>query len=459
MTRTKIQQVEFEEKIKPFYNSKNGQHFCKKCNLQIKSKLELHYQRCNGAGTVRNNSQAGSNHIYSHTCDMGCGNISQFFHKNGKAYCSKLGSNCPIKIEKDRAKKTGVNPFEGIEHHRCLKGVKPWNAGLTKENSTIIANSAEKLKSTIKKQGHYWQGKFHSMSVKAKISNVAKKRKLGGYVKGSGRGKKGWYKGFFCDSSWELAYVIYCLEHSIAIQRSNQRRNYSWKNKNRIYIPDFVVGSKTVEIKGYKTPQWLAKLNANKDIEVLYKEEMKPILEYVINKYGKSFISLYENRLLTNNMEKFNYVGFKLALYLGADSNIDAQIKKGYHLVTRCEGLFLETLLKFGGNVHANLPKGGYFPIHMSATKGHAISIELLVKYGADIHAVYELPEISKVSNYPLGWTALICSCIHNKAEAGKKLLDLGANPLDANEKGVSSIDICFKNKNEELANYIKLKS
>lgn len=176
----------------------------------------------------------------------------------------------------------------------------------------------------------------------------------------------------------------------------------------------------------------------------------------------KKFFQNKLNRLLTNSMEKFNYVGFKLALYLGANPNIDAQIKQGYHLVTRCarsgEGLFLETLLKFGGDVHANLPKGGYFPIHMSATKGHAISIELLVKYGADIHAVYELPEISKVSNYPLGWTALICSCIHNKTEAGKKLLDLGANPLDANEKGVSSIGICLKNKNEELANYINLK-
>lgn len=27
----------------------------------------------------------------------------------------------------------------------------------------------------------------------------------GGYRKGSGRGKKGRYKGYWCDSSWELA--------------------------------------------------------------------------------------------------------------------------------------------------------------------------------------------------------------------------------------------------------------
>lgn len=30
------------------------------------------------------------------------------------------------------------------------------------------------------------------------------------------------------------------------------------------------------------------------DIEIYYKEEMKPFIEYVKNKYGKDFIKLYE---------------------------------------------------------------------------------------------------------------------------------------------------------------------
>jgi hypothetical protein len=29
--------------------------------------------------------------------------------------------------------------------------------------------------------------------------------KVGGLREGSGRGKKGWYKGFYCRSTWELA--------------------------------------------------------------------------------------------------------------------------------------------------------------------------------------------------------------------------------------------------------------
>lgn len=165
------------------------------------------------------------------------------------------------------------------------------------------------------------------------------------------------------------------------------------------------------------------------------------------------------NYLLTNSMETFNYPGFKLALYLGADPNIDAQIKVGYHLVTRSarsgEELFLDTLLTFGGNVHANLSKGGYFPIHMAATKGMETTIEILIKHGADINAVYQLDGYEKDSVYPCGWTPLICACIHNKTMAGKKLLDLGANPFDINENGITAVDICLKNKNKDLADYI----
>ena len=47
---------------------------------------------------------------------MGCEQESNFFYKNGKSYCSKFGSKCPIKVAKDREKKKGINPFENREH-------------------------------------------------------------------------------------------------------------------------------------------------------------------------------------------------------------------------------------------------------------------------------------------------------------------------------------------------------
>lgn len=191
-------------------------------------------------------------------------------------------------------------------------------------------------------------------------------------------------------------------------------------------------------------------------IYLINKLPNKPVF---FSRFLKKYWQTKLNKILTASMESFNYPGFKLALYLGAEPNIDAQTQKGYHLVTRCarsgESLFLDTLLDFGGCVNANLPKGSYLPIHMAATKGMQDAIEVLFKHSADINAVYDLEEIKKTTRPTTGWTPLICACIHNKTLAGKKLLDLGANPFDTNEKGVAAVDICLKMKNEELAKYI----
>jgi hypothetical protein len=162
------------------------------------------------------------------------------------------------------------------------KGSTPWNKG-----KTGLQTAWNKGMTGLK-------GIPHTEKTKQRLSEIAKERKLGGYVRGSGRGKKGWYKGFFCDSSWELAYVVYCLENNIDIKRNTEKRQYIWKDKIKNYIPDFIINGTLTEVKGFKTEQWLAKLEANPDVKVLYEKDLKPILEYVKNKYGKNFISLYE---------------------------------------------------------------------------------------------------------------------------------------------------------------------
>lgn len=116
----------------------------------------------------------------------------------------------------------------------------------------------------------------------------------GGLRRGSGKGKKGWYKGIFCDSSWELAFVIWNLDNNKNINRCTERRKYIYNGEEHIYIPDFVIDNNLYEIKGYITKQWLAKHEYNKDIKVLYFEDIKPYLDYVISKYGEDFTKLYD---------------------------------------------------------------------------------------------------------------------------------------------------------------------
>lgn len=124
------------------------------------------------------------------------------------------------------------------------------------------------------------------------------KGKIGGYRERSGRGKKGRYKGYWCDSSWELAFVIYNIDHNVIFQRNNQKFDYEFENEKLFYIPDFIMEDGLyVEIKNYNTPKTIAKHNQfpHKLKVICGFEEIKSYLDYVINKYGEDFIRLYED--------------------------------------------------------------------------------------------------------------------------------------------------------------------
>jgi hypothetical protein len=112
---------------------------------------------------------------------------------------------------------------------------------------------------------------------------------------------RGYYKGFYCQSSWELAYVIYCLEHNIKLKRNKQRFKYILEGIERSYFPDFVLEDETyVEIKGYydeKTKEKEKQFPKDKKLLILREKEMKPILEYVKNKYGKNYTYLYKENV------------------------------------------------------------------------------------------------------------------------------------------------------------------
>ena len=123
-----------------------------------------------------------------------------------------------------------------------------------------------------------------------KLSEIAKKSNFGGYYPNSiKKYHHGNYKGIHCDSSWELAYLVYCLEHNIDIKRCTEVRYYKLNKKTRKYFPDFVVNNQIVEIKGYFDKGAQIKSEQNPDIKVLLHNDLKESLEYTINKYGNKF--------------------------------------------------------------------------------------------------------------------------------------------------------------------------
>ena len=228
---------------------------------------------------------------FRHLCDFGCEQEATFYFKSSKKWCCSASPNsCNGKRAKDSQLKKGKNPFEGREHPRPFLGKSTWNKGLCVDD--LPPDVQEKYRAG----GRASMAKLHSDQAfrdnnaqRARESAIS--RKLGGITRGGGRGKKGWYKGFYFDSSWELAFIVYCLDHDIPIMRNKQKFPYIFEEKTRSYYPDFIIENKFYEIKGYITAQVQAKIDQFPlPLVVITKKEMEKYLMYTRTKYGKDFV-------------------------------------------------------------------------------------------------------------------------------------------------------------------------
>ena len=139
---------------------------------------------------------------------------------------------------------------------------------------------------------------------KRKISESMKGNINWKYNKTRGNSKKGWYHGIFCDSTWELAFVVYYIEHDLYITRCKEQYKYNFENSEHIYIPDFITDEGIIEIKGRKNKKALEKEKQFPQIKVIDANLIKPYLNYVIEKYGNEFWKLlYEGNAYKNELE------------------------------------------------------------------------------------------------------------------------------------------------------------
>lgn len=229
-------------------------------------------------------------------CEYGCGNEAIHQFKSSKKWaCSSNVNSCPGKRNKDSIKKKGKNPFEGKIHPKGMLGKKSWNSGLTLKD--MNPETANKISIGGKKGGLKSSGKCSDpIKEQERRNKISQKMKAhGGLRIGSGRGKKGWYKGYFCDSSWELAWVIYNLDHNIYFSRNTEKFPYEHEGIQRNFIPDFIMEDGSyVEIKGYVTDQVKSKIKFfPHKIEIIDKTKINTYIEYVEKHYGKDYIKLY----------------------------------------------------------------------------------------------------------------------------------------------------------------------
>lgn len=122
---------------------------------------------------------------------------------------------------------------------------------------------------------------------------------MGGYRKGSGRSKSGYYKGIYCGSTYELCWVIYNLDHNINFTRFPGRL----EKNGIVYYPDFLLSDKKtiIETKGYENQTSVDKKTQVAEsygytVKVLRKDDLQYAFDYVEKTYGtKKFYELYDN--------------------------------------------------------------------------------------------------------------------------------------------------------------------
>jgi len=216
------------------------------------------------------------------------------------------------------------------------KGQIPWNKGTAYYNAInktcpVCNNKFDVNKCD--KDKIYCSRECYLNDSEHKYRKYAK----GGYRKGSGRGKSGWYKGYWCDSTYELCYLIYCLDHDIKIERNKEGFKYEYKNKIHTYYPDFLVEGDLVEIKGYNSEEFKAKRSAvTKPLKVLFKKDLKDIFDYVNKNYTNNYVSLYDGY-----KPKYTYT----CSFCGKKFTTDKERKVKNKLCSRsCSGKFVKTI-------------------------------------------------------------------------------------------------------------------
>lgn len=200
-------------------------------------------------------------------------------------FCNKVCKNQNSLTQHEIRCKENPNKinFDHSGKNNPMYGKPAWNKGLTKNTDIRVANFGKSISETRKRKGGTFTGRHHTPET------IQKLKKAGGLRKNSGRSKKGWYKGYYCRSTYELVYVIYNIDHNIKFSPCKRIYFYIWNNEKHRYYPDFELEDGTIiEIKGYMNEQTKAKIASVTDrkIKVLFRKDLEYAFNYVEKHYN-----------------------------------------------------------------------------------------------------------------------------------------------------------------------------
>lgn len=152
-----------------------------------------------------------------------------------------------------------------------------WNKGLTKDTNDSVRKQSESLSTWYKNNPNHSSG---------------------GYIPTSARKcKYGTYRGYYCDSGWELAFLIYHLDMGSDVRRCDEYFEYEYEGIIHKYYPDFIIENTYYEIKGIYRPEdpfKIAQFPKDKNLLVVDRTSISAYINHCKQHYGKMYTTLYD---------------------------------------------------------------------------------------------------------------------------------------------------------------------
>lgn len=274
---------------------------CKYCDKEFESKHSLcgHTTRCkenpknklvyNCKFCSREFTSLSGLHRHEKQCKCNPNRISEN-HKiasiniiKDTLFCSFCGKQCKNENSlRNHERMCPQNPDPSYREKFNTKGLSghiAWNKGLTKETDSRVLAYSTTLSDN-------WNSGMYGLR-----HTLTKHSRKAGF-------KYGWYKDYYCDSSWELAFIIYCLDNDIHVIRNSEYFVFTTKDgKHSKFYPDFIIDDVYYEIKGgydTNTNEKISQFPKDKHLVLIDSNKITKYLNYAESKYGKQFYTVYD---------------------------------------------------------------------------------------------------------------------------------------------------------------------
>lgn len=223
-------------------------------------------------------------------CSYGCGHLAQYQFQNGKFCCSTQPHECSKYRQNSR-----YRTIESISSSEAAAAKTLFLYILRKRRSQLYNSFTSEERTTYlgDRQIKWWNSLSRDQQIEHgnKISK-SKRENFNGTYSQTSYGHSGYYKGIWCDSSWELAWVYFHLEQGTPFVRNRDKFKYIYDGKERNYVPDFKVFDTWTEIKAFSNTKWECKYRDFPDKDkliVLWGDDIKHLVKDLEQKYGVKY--------------------------------------------------------------------------------------------------------------------------------------------------------------------------